>query len=756
MKAVSISYNPYFVTTEIKVDGQVPPAGTDFVQITKGSRLLNWIDAFLNRIFQKYRNNDVSFEFYGTAQDAEDLRAAVDRFNQSGHKFHVDNVHATEIGSNPLESLKKLYDEGKKGPFAEIFQSEKMQAAFKRATAPEFEVNVVATMSSGKSTLINALLGKNIMPSKQEACTATIACIEDCDDQPQFTAVRYDAEGKLLTSKPEPVTRKLLTEWNDDVKTSRIEIKGDIPTVDETKDSKYVFIDTPGPNNSRNEDHKRTTFDAIKSKPLSMIIYVLNAGNFGVNDDDSLLREVAKTMSEGGRQAQDRFIFVLNKVDDFRSGDDSVGKFLSGAKEYLGKHGITNPLIIPVSAILAKLLRLQKHSAEELSPDDEDQLFVLKRKFLRNPDLNLFEHCKGNVNQEIIRRLEAKLANASEDEKVLIYSGLPVLEELLKDFLFRHALPAKMKDAVDSFDRVLRDYEREQNLNDILQQSDKEITAAAEAIRKFSSSKENLAKTESFKREIRAITFTLSAGTEQKLNEINEDKELVLEKLRRRLERGDVSSQYEAERLCESAKSDCSTFEIDVQSTLKKALKEECYTQMDQLRKKYQAYITSVLETAFPEGKVRELEFSVFEMPDTDEMISDNTRTEQVCVGSHKESFWGSWLTFGMWKKTVKDYEDRTHIDLTPIYKEVADAVRDFTMTNIRNFKKQANKDLDASKDQLIAIMDAKQDEMNALEQKISAAGKNKAEKEARKREAEKKIAWFQEFHGKLQKILAI
>ena len=77
-------------------------------------------------------------------------------------------------------------------------------------------------------------------------------------------------------------------------------------------------------------------------------------------------------------------------------------------------------------------------------------------------------------------------------------------------------------------------------------------------------------------------------------------------------------------------------------------------------------------------------------------------------------------------------------------------------MTNIRNFKKQANKDLDASKDQLIAIMDAKQDEMNALEQKISAAGKNKAEKEARKREAEKKIAWFQEFHGKLQKILAI
>jgi len=755
MKAVSISYNPYFVTTEIKVDGQVPPAGTDFVQITKGSRLLNWIDAFLNRIFQKYRNNDVTFEFYGTAQDAEDLRTAVDRFNQSGHKFHVDNVHVTEIGSNPLESLKKLYEEGKKGPFAEIFQSEKMQAAFKRATAPEFEVNVVATMSSGKSTLINALLGKNIMPSKQEACTATIACIEDCDDQPQFTAVRYDADGKLMTQKPELVTRKLLTDWNDDVRTSRIEIKGDIPTVDETKDSKYVFIDTPGPNNSRNEDHKRTTFDAIKSKPLSMVIYVLNAGNFGVNDDDSLLREVAKTMSEGGRQAQDRFIFVLNKVDDFRPGEDSVGKLLSGAKEYLGKHGIANPLIIPVSAILAKLLRLQKHSPKDLSPDDEDQLYTLKRKFLRNDhELNLFEHCKGNVNQEIIRRLEAKLANASEDEKVLIYSGLPVLEELLKDFLFRHALPAKMKDAVDSFDRVLRDYEREQNLSSILQESDKEIAAAAEAIKGFSSSKDALAQTEKFKKEIRNIVFTLSPDTEQKLNDINEEKELVLEKLKRRLDRGDTTSYYEAQQSCERAENDCKEFEIDVQLTLKKTLKEECYTQMDQLRERYQAYITNVLKTAFPKNdKVRELEISVLDMPNTEEMISENTHTQYYEVKVER-SRWNPMRWFGSKYRT--ETREREVIDMSPIYKEVADAVRDFTMTNMRNFKKQANAGLDAAKEQLIAIMDAKREEMDKLGEAISAASQNKAEKEARKREAEKKIAWFQEFHGKLQKILAI
>ena len=35
-----------------------------------------------------------------------------------------------------------------------------------------FPMAVIATMSSGKSTLINALIGKEILPSANAACTA--------------------------------------------------------------------------------------------------------------------------------------------------------------------------------------------------------------------------------------------------------------------------------------------------------------------------------------------------------------------------------------------------------------------------------------------------------------------------------------------------------------------------------------------------------------------------------------------------------
>lgn len=60
---------------------------------------------------------------------------------------------------------------------------------------------VMATMSSGKSTLINALLGQQILPSRNEACTAKMYSILD-DDQANETKifVTYTNGEKYLVS----------------------------------------------------------------------------------------------------------------------------------------------------------------------------------------------------------------------------------------------------------------------------------------------------------------------------------------------------------------------------------------------------------------------------------------------------------------------------------------------------------------------------------------------------------------------------
>lgn len=754
MSKITVQYNPYLVKTTFKIDGKDVPSTFEFVQKTEGRRLADWVAEVLPLIYKKKRENGTEFDFYGTVQDAEDFKQAVESFNkQENHCFSV-TTHTSVIRSNPREELKKLYEEGKQGPFAELFNSTQMRAAFERATAPEFEVNVIATMSSGKSTLINALLGKNIMPSKHEACTATIARIEDRKDQSTFTAIRFDKENKLLTPQPEKATRELLTKWNDDEKTSTMIIRGNIPTISRTQDSSYVFIDTPGPNNSRNEEHKRTTFESIKSKPLSMIIYVLNAENAFVNDDDFLLREVAKTMIEGGRNAQDRFIFVLNRVDAYRRGDDSVAGSMKNAENYLRIHGISNPLIIPVSAKFAKLLRLKTYSPESLSDEDYDELDLFSKKFSRNEDLHLHRYC---MREEIRRNIEMRLEKASEEEKLLIYTGLPVLEEYLKSFLNRYALPAKMEDAVASFDQVLRKAESIQNLDSILKKSNDEIKAAAEALNAYSSDQETLDKVDQFKKKVNAIVYKESETTAKKITDILQEQQMLLTRLESTLKQKGLSVSA-AERICTNVEVDCKEFALSVETTLKRALNSECFYQMDQLRTEYQDNIMERINKAFPgNNEVRELEISVMKMPKTEEMVRENTHGEwKERTVWRERAKWSLWRLFGSKKyKDTEEYCDE-RVDLTPAHKEVFASVTGFTQKIIANFRKQAGEALDESKKLLLGLMDAKEKELAGLGAKISAAANNKKIKEKEKKDAETKLAWYKDFQSRLHKILEL
>ena len=109
-------------------------------------------------------------------------------------------------------------------------------------------------MSSGKSTLINALLGKKLMPVANRATTATIVRIIDTN-QDNFSAIAYNSKGEVLY-KEENIDYTQMKAWNADKSISAIDIFGRIPCVDSVG-MKLILVDTPGPNNSRDNDHKK-------------------------------------------------------------------------------------------------------------------------------------------------------------------------------------------------------------------------------------------------------------------------------------------------------------------------------------------------------------------------------------------------------------------------------------------------------------------------------------------------------------------
>lgn len=99
-------------------------------------------------------------------------------------------------------------------------------------------------------------------------------------------------------------------------------------------------------------------------------------GTFGSDDDNTLLERVAESMNVGGKQSKDRFIFVVNKMDDRRAEDGDLESTLERIRIYLKKHGIINPNIFPAAALPALSIRLIANGKEV----NEDTLYETKYK----------------------------------------------------------------------------------------------------------------------------------------------------------------------------------------------------------------------------------------------------------------------------------------------------------------------------------------------------------------------------------------
>lgn len=150
---------------------------------------------------------------------------------------------------------------------------------------------MVATMSAGKSTLINALLGRKLMPSKQGACTATITRIKDNDDN-TFKAVPVDQDGNEM--EPYSVLDyKTMTSLNKNPQVSEIRVEGNIPFVS-SKEIKLILIDTPGPDNARDRRHGQVTAEALKQSSKMLVLFVMNGGKLHDEAQDMFLKRIAK------------------------------------------------------------------------------------------------------------------------------------------------------------------------------------------------------------------------------------------------------------------------------------------------------------------------------------------------------------------------------------------------------------------------------------------------------------------------------
>jgi len=449
MKKVFIKYNPYNLETELTVDGKKLAQNSKIGErILPGARLQEWIEELPRILVEEYNDKDFDVTFHGTLLDFEDLTEVFTQAYELGElTAKLDRIPAKET-SDKENLIEDVFKEIQDGPFNELRDVE-IISAFQHARSKDFEVCVVATMSAGKSTLINSMLGTKLMPSKQEACTAIITRIKDAVGISSWQAEVYNKENRLIETH-DNLSYSTMERLNGDESVSIIKASGDIPFVS-AEDVSLVLIDTPGPNNSRDPEHRKVQSEFLNKSSKSLVLYIME-GTFGSDDDNALLQRVADSMKVGGKQSKDRFIFVVNKMDDRRKEDGDTSQTLDRIRAYLKNHEITNPNLFPAAALPALNIRLME-SGVEIDEDTLDETEMKVRKLNRNDSLHFetYASLPASIRGDIKKSLDDAQQNDDAEAEALIHTGVVSIEAAIRQYVQKYAKTAKIKNIVDTF-----------------------------------------------------------------------------------------------------------------------------------------------------------------------------------------------------------------------------------------------------------------------------------------------------------------
>lgn len=261
---------------------------------------------------------------------------------------------------------------------------------------------VTANMSAGKSTLINALIGKPIARTSQEACTGNVCYLYNKAFEDNHIALASPEVN--LTATNGDLNSYL---WQDEI-TIASYFAGNSRTC-----FSICIIDTPGVNAALYKEQSEISHKALKEQNYDKLVYVISPTNLGTDAEIKHLKWIAENTSK------EKVIFVLNKMDDFHSDTDDISESITDLRIDLLKLGFESPIICPLSAYFGFLLKM-KSTNQELSEDESDDYTRLARKFSR-PKHDLSGYYKDSQ------------VNAADDEivKLCKQSGLYGLEKII-------------------------------------------------------------------------------------------------------------------------------------------------------------------------------------------------------------------------------------------------------------------------------------------------------------------------------------
>lgn len=753
-----LKYNPFKIESIMKYNQQDVVSDSQLYAL-KNERLQLWVEKLFDILFEELNTNQINVIFEGTALDFNDIDECAQKVCEKNPHLGINLKHVPVKKNEELvQELKELFGEIQEGPF-ETLRDPKLKEGFEKALGSEFEVNVIATMSSGKSTLINSFLGQELMPAKNEACTATIGRIKSVPNQEVFTGTCYDKNQNQLCDVIE-VDSNTLKEFNENEQVSEIHLEGEIPFAKSSK-TNLILIDTPGPNNSRDRSHQEKTFSIIKDKSAkNLVLYVLNATQLGVNDDQYLLKTVAGAMQIGGKQSKDRFMFVVNKIDNYDvEGGDSVVSALDNVRQYLKKEcGIENPNIFPASAELAKLLRLSKYN-QKLTKQQRNKLRGVDLLLNEEDELHLEKYApiQESRRREFMKQIEDYRSRQEIEAEALIHTGIPAIEVAINDYLEKYAFSSKISATVGTFKQEIDKIMLKEDLKNRIEGSIEEKEHLEKAIHKVQEQIKDGKLALSFKTRIHNLSIDDQKNEISKL-ERNVDVTLkeLLKKSNSKMRMSEVSCLInEAIKLTNNVQADVIT-ELDC------IVNDYLMNQAQTLLSEYTNMVMGVFEDdilSVDDVNLQMSQFVLSDLPDAHSLVNDFIFEEEVVVGERQvKNESRKWYNPFSWFEPKYYTEDITElqefVDGEKLVRSfVLGIMRSVTMTTQmaqENMTIQAEALKQTFIDKIDDLDYLIQQKINELEEMTMQSSRLQSEIEEQRQQYE----WLQKINQRLEKIL--
>lgn len=274
---------------------------------------------------------------------------------------------------------------------------------------PEKRILFTGLMSSGKSTLLNALIGKNLNKTQCSNCTAKVHYLFDKAGEDGFN-FKLDYDLNLDVSANNMNTDDINNNNNEIFKSTKFYT---IPAFNQ----RMCFIDTPGVNSFEDPTKKCLVEKIVRSGKFDSIVYIINACVLDRVEEIEYLT-LLKKIYHG------KILFLLNQMDEYIRSGKAV-EAIEQTKLTLKRVGFNNVEVFPISAYCAYLIK-QKIQGCYLEEQEISDLDTWLRRSRRSE----------NQLDRYYRFLHTCLSrNQKEDNllyKALIHTGIISLENYLQ------------------------------------------------------------------------------------------------------------------------------------------------------------------------------------------------------------------------------------------------------------------------------------------------------------------------------------